>query len=201
MKIDMLQYNKMLMENNISIIYSGPLWADGIDGMAEFLQRRLHMDDMTLSASQSVFSVFVEQLNNMLMYSTENARETSLQDARETSLHNAEADCSEKAKSNIPKGIFLMGKHDNKYFLQTGNYMKSCSVELLKNRIDHLNTLDNQQLRQFMKDQRRAEDDNPDSKGAGIGLIEVARRATSKIDYEFIPCEDGFTYFTIYVTI
>ncbi|MCL2441925.1 MAG: SiaB family protein kinase [Treponema sp.] len=181
----MLQYHKMLMENNISIIYSGPLWADGIDGLAEFLQRRLDMDEVTLCMSQSVFSIFVEQLNNMLKYSVENSK----------------ADYSEKVKCNIPKGIFLMGKHDNKYFLQTGNYMKSCNVELLKNRIDHLNRLDKQQLRQFMKEKRKSENDNPESKGAGIGLIEVARRATSKIDYEFIPREDGFTYFSMYVTI
>jgi len=185
MKIDMTQYHKMLTENNISIIYSGPLWADGIDGMAEFLQRRLDVDEVTLSMSQSVFSVFIEQLNNMLKYSTE----------------RSEIDCSDKEKCNTPKGIFLMGKHGNKYFLQTGNYMKSCSVDLLKNRIDHLNTLDKQQLRQFMKEKRKSDDDNPESKGAGIGLIEVARRATSKIEYEFVPREDGLTYFTMYVTI
>jgi len=181
----MLKYNKMLMENNISIIYSGPLWADGIDGLAEFLQRRLDMDELSLSASQSVFSVFVEQLNNMLMYSVEAKG----------------IDPVEKAKSEIAKGIFLMGKHDDKYFLQTGNFMKTSSTELLKSRIDHLNTLDKQQLRQFLKEKRRSEDDNFDSKGAGLGLIEVAKRATSKIEYEFIPYEDGVTYFTMYVTI
>jgi len=185
MKIDMLAYNNMLIENNISVIYSGPLWADGIDGMAEFLQKRLDMDEMPLTASQSVFSVFVEQLNNMLMYSTEKE------------LHEH----MEKACAQTAKGIFLMGKHDNSYFLQTGNYMKDSSVELLRSRIDHLNTLDKQQLKQFFREQRKVEDDNPESKGGGIGLIEVARRASSKIDYKFIPCGEGITYFTMYVTI
>jgi len=175
MRINMLEYNQMLEDNNISIIYSGPLWADGIEGLAEFLQRRLDKDDMTLTASQSVFSVFVEQMNNMLMYSVET--------------------------EEVPKGVFLMGKHDNTYFLQTGNYMKTSSVGLLKDRIDHLNTLDKQELRQFYKEQRRMENDNVESKGGGIGLIEVARRATSRIDYEFTPCGEGTTYFSIYVTI
>jgi len=71
MKFNIMQYSKLLAEHNISIIYSGPLWAEGIDGMAEFLQKRLDMDDMPLSESQAVFSVFVEQMNNMLMYSAE----------------------------------------------------------------------------------------------------------------------------------
>jgi len=185
MKINMLEYNNMLIDNNISIIYSGPLWADGIDGMAEFLQRRLDMDDLSLSTSQSVFSVFVEQLNNMLMYSTD----------------KKQSERTEEADSDAAKGIFIMGKQEDKYYLQTGNFMKDSSVNLLRDRIDHLNTLDKQQLRQYFKEQRKAENDNPESKGGGIGLIEVARRATSKIDYEFIPIGDGITYFTMYVTI
>jgi hypothetical protein len=185
MKIDILAYNQMLIDNNISIIYSGPLWAEGIDGMAEFIQRRLDKDELTLNASQSIFSVFVEQVNNMLMYSVE----------------KEQSDNPEKHCPAAAKGIFMMGKHDNTYFLQTGNYMKTSSVDLLKGRIDHLNTLDKQELRQFFKEQRKAEDNNPESKGGGIGLIEVARRATSKIDYEFIPHREGLTYFTMYVTI
>jgi len=185
MKIDILAYNQMLIENNISIIYSGPIWAEGIDGMAEFLQRRLDKDDLTLSVSQSVFSVFIEQVNNMLMYSIEREQSNDM----------------DKACSDTARGVFLMGKHDNMYFIQTGNFMKESTVELLKNRIDYLNTLDKQQLRQFFNEQRKIEDNNPESNGGGIGLIEVARRATSKIDYQFIPYGDGVTYFTMYVTV
>jgi len=185
MKIDILAYNRMLIDSNISIIYSGPLWAEGIDGMAEFIQRRLDKDELTLGASQAIFSVFVEQVNNMLMYSVE--KELS---------EDTENPCLD-----VSKGVFLMGKQGNSYFLQTGNYMKTSGVKLLKSRIDYINTLDKQQLRQYLKEQRKAEDNNPESKGGGIGLIEMARRASSKLDCQFIPCENGFTYFTMYVTI
>jgi hypothetical protein len=46
----------MLSENNIHVIYSGPIWSSGIDGIAEMLIKRLEFDDMPFSASQSVFS-------------------------------------------------------------------------------------------------------------------------------------------------
>jgi len=71
----------------------------------------------------------------------------------------------------------------------------------LKERIDFLNTLDKKELRQFYKEQMKAENDNPESKGAGLGLTEIARRATSKIEYEFIPYGEGLSYFTMYVTV
>jgi hypothetical protein len=45
------------------------------------------------------------------------------------------------------------------------------------------------------------EDNNPESRGAGLGLTEIARRAASKIEYEFIPYGEGLSYFTMYVAI
>jgi len=185
MRFNILEYSKLLAEHNISIIYSGPLWAEGIDGMAEFLQKRLDMDDMSLSASQSVFSVFVEQMNNMLMYSADKERH-----------ERPETGTVEKAS-----GIFVLGNHDKSYYVQTGNVIKNSSVGLLKDRIDYLNTLDKKELRELYKEQIKTENNNPESKGAGLGLTEIARRATSKIEYEFIPYGEGLSYFTMYVTV
>jgi hypothetical protein len=185
MRFNILEYSRMLADNNISIIYSGPLWAEGIDGMAEFLQRRLDMDDMPLNASQAVFSVFVEQMNNMLMYSVENEKQEHPEiGIRETS-----------------RGVFVLGSHDKSYYIQTGNVIRDSSVEILKSRIDLLNTLDKKELRNLYKEQIKSENDNPESRGAGIGLTEIARRSSSKIEYEFVPYGDGLSYFTMYVTI
>jgi hypothetical protein len=185
MKLNILEYSKLLAENNISIIYSGPLWAEGIDGLAEFLQKRLDMDDMSLSASQSVFSVFVEQMNNMLMYSAEKERREH----------------PETGTMETANGIFVLGSQDKSYYVQTGNVIKNSSVGLLKDRIDYLNKLDKKELRELYKEQIKTENGNPESKGAGLGLTEIARRATSKIEYEFIPYGEDLSYFTMYVTV
>jgi len=185
MRLNILEYSRLLAEHNVSIIYSGPLWAEGIDGMAEFLQKKLDMDDMSLSASQAVFSVFVEQMNNMLMHSAEKERH-----------ERPETGAVEKAS-----GIFVLGSCDKSYYVQTGNVIKNSSVGLLKERIDFLNTLDKKELREFYREQIKIENNNPESRGAGLGLTEIARRATSKIEYEFVPYGEGLSYFTMYVTV
>jgi hypothetical protein len=185
MRLNILEYSKLLAKYNISIIYSGPLWAEGIEGMAEFLQKRLDMDDMPLNASQAVFSVFVEQMNNMLMYSAEKERHER----------------PETNSAETSSGIFVLGTCDKSYYVQTGNVIKNSSVGVLKDRIDFLNTLDKKELRQFYKEQMKTENNNPESKGAGLGLTEIARRAASKIEYEFIPYGEGLSYFTMYVTV
>jgi len=182
---DMLKYHKMLRENKITLIYSGPLWAEGISGVASTLKKRMEFDELPLEASQAVFSVFVEQMNNMLMYSTEREQ------------FEAPGDLHPEA----PKGTFILGTAGKAYFIQTGNMMRNDVVETVRKKIDHLNTLDKQQLRKYYREQMMHEPENPDSKGAGLGLIEIARRISSKIEYTFTPFDDGFTFFTMYVTI
>ena len=184
MSFNVFEYNKMLVEHGVTVIYSGPIWAGGIDGMAELLQRRLDVDDLPRSTSKSIFSVFVEQMHNMLMYSAEK-----------------EEFFDEKNPTNVSKGIFVLGKKDKTYFVKSGNVVTDYSAGVLRERIDHLNSLDKQGLKQYFKERVRGENDNPESGGAGIGLIEIARRTASKIDYSLTPYDDGLMYFTMSVAI
>jgi len=180
---DLMKYHKKLRESNITIVYSGPLWAEGIGGVASTIKKRLEFDDLPLETSQEVFSVFVEQMNNMLMYSVEKSQFIA------NEIH-AEA----------PKGTFVMGVKENKYYIQTGNVVEEGTEDFLKERIDFLNTLDKKELRKYYKEQRLA-DENPNSKGAGLGLIEIARRVSSKMEYTFTPYDTGYSFFTLFATI
>lgn len=185
MNFNVPNYVKALEENQISVMYCGPIWKNSIDDIAEMLQHRLDFDSMSFSASQSVFSVFVEQMNNMLQYSMEK---------KSFELKDGDA-------VDVSKGTFILGFRDKTYFIYTGNLLKDSSAAILKERIDYLNSLEKKDLRKYYKERMKAENDNPESKGAGLGLIEVARRATSKIAYEFQPRGEGMQYFIMYVEI
>jgi hypothetical protein len=186
MKFDIHQCNEALAEHDIQVIYSGPIWANGIDGMAEMLLRRLEYDEIPRSASQSVFSAFVEQMNSMLMYSADKERRAG----------------SDGKGSEVSQGVYVFGIKDSSYFIQTGNVVTLHSAEMLKVHLDYLNTLDKKELREYYKQQLRDENEN-DPKGweSGMGLIEIARRAAGPIEYSFEPLEDGLQYFTMYITI
>lgn len=185
MVLNMREYNDMIKELDISIIYSGPLWEDGIKGIAEMVRNHLSHEDIPGAAAKSVFSVFIEQVTNVLMYSADREIYTA----------------PDKEMVEIPTGMLVLGRKNNKFFIQTGNEIKPGSMELIKRRIDHLNSLDKQELRKLHKKQLVEGDNNPDSKGAGLGLIEIARRATAPIKYTFEPLEEGSLYFTLYVEV
>jgi len=182
---DMIGWHRILNDNRITLIYSGPLWSECIGGIAGTLKKHFEFNELPLERSQEVFSVFVEQMNNMLMYSIE----------------MEPLEYATEKHSESPKGTFVLGKKGRTYFIQTGNVMKNKNVELVKSKIDYLNTLDKIALRKFYKEQARLKNDNPGSKGAGLGFIEIARRISSKIEYSFTPYDDDSTFFNMYVTI
>jgi len=183
MIINMREHANKLKDLSINISYSGPMWDDGVKGIAKMVRTSLSHDDLSAKASKVIFSVFVEQVTNMLMYSAE--KELYENDEKE----------------EISVGMLVLGHKENTYFIQTGNAVKSSAVDLIQSKISHLNTLDKQGLRQYYKEVMRSGDDNPESLGAGLGLIEIARRATAPIGYKFEPMEDGLSYFTMYVEI
>ncbi|MCL2699319.1 MAG: SiaB family protein kinase [Defluviitaleaceae bacterium] len=185
MVLDMNEYTGMINKLNINIIYSGPMWEDGIKGLADMIRAHLDHDSLPGSAAKSIFSVFVEQVTNMLMYSAETQSFAG--------LNNCPVD--------IPVGMLVLGHKNNMFFIQTRNAVKNENVAFIKGRIDHLNTLDKKELRQYHREKLRSEDDNPESKGSGLGLIEIARRATEPIGYKFEPFNESMSYFTMAVEI
>ena len=183
MVLNMQEYINILRDKNITISYNGPLWEEGIKSMAEMVKTRLSQKDLSKKASKTLFSVFVEQVTNMFMYSAEKEH------------------YGEESNEDVPTGMLVMGSKENTYFIQTGNAIKKESVELVKSRIDHLNSLNKDELRQYNKEMMRSENDNPESKGAGLGLIEIARRATAPIQYTIEPVDESVSFFSMYVEI
>jgi len=187
--LDLREYAGIVDKLNIKVIYSGPMWDDGIKGLAEMVKTHLSHDQVHGNASKAIFSVFVEQVTNMLMHSVEKEQYSQPPD---------------NEVIDVPIGTVIMGNKTDKrdtFFVQTKNAVNDKNVKFLSERIDHLNTLDKQGLRQFYKEMIRRDNTNPDSQGAGLGLIEIARRATAPLGYSFEPISDGMSFFTLYVEI
>ena len=163
----------------MNITYCGPLWEDGVKGLAEMVRIHVESENLPVTSAKSVFSVFVEQVTNMSMYSAE----------------------KKIFPRDISVGALIFSQNENLFFVQTKNIIKNEHIQLVKGRIDHLNTLDKKDLRKYYKECLRSDNDNPESKGAGLGLIEIARRVTAPIAYKFEPAGENTSHFTMYSEI
>lgn len=183
--LDMNEYFTIIKNLNISIIYSGPMWTDGLRGLSEMVKANLAVDDLPGSAAKSIFSVFVEQATNVAMYSAEKERFPQ----------------RDEDPIDVSAGMLILGNRDKIYFIQTRNAVRDEQAEFIKSKIDYLNSLDKKEIRRYYRERLRSDNDNPESQGGGLGLIEIARRASAPIKYAFERIDEQLSNFTMYVEI
>ncbi len=147
--------------------------------MDMWLKKKFEIDALDKTTSNSMFSVFVEMVQNVIRYSAENR-----------------ADHNDPAVIDLRYGILSIGEKDGRNFVACGNLISSDDVARLKTNLSRLKGMDNMELRRLFKDSLK--DDVPEgSKGAGVGFIEIARRAKHGFDFGFETAGDGREFFTI----
>ncbi len=183
MKIEMYSFYNLLSEKGIILSYCGPMVQDSIVGIAATLKDKLTADSLPASASMAIFSIFIEQIQNAMYYSAE----------REI--------IPEEIVTNSSSGVFVIGQTGNAYFMQCGNYVKNSQIQRLTDSINYINSLNKDELKAYYRERRKSDNDNPESRGAGLGLIEIARRATSPLKFEFSQLDNEYSFFSLYATV
>lgn len=131
---------------------------------------------------KTVYTLTIEILQNILNYSYD----------------------SEEVKDNKMEayGSFCVSFHstNDTYYLTSCNLIQKNQEAIISSRIDSLMNLNNQQLRTIGKEKMRSHRDNHE-KGAGLGLITIAKKSSKPILYEFISINEDITKCKLIVTI
>ncbi len=94
--------------------------------------------------------------------------------------------------------LFILKRKQLSYSITSANLVYDSSVEPLRQKLVKVNSMDADQLKDYAREV--LSNGTFSSKGgAGLGLIEMARKSGSKFQYEFIPTKYGFSMF--YMTL
>ena len=172
--------------HGIVFAYSGYVTESILSGVGDALKQKLAIEDADTKTVRSVFAVFVEQMQNIIRYSAERIQQ---QDG------STKPDIAE-----LSYGILTIGQEGTDYVVQAGNMIKLADVSRMKQRLGAIRDMNRDELKAAYKKQLRL---GPDihSKGAGIGFIEIARRASKPIDFDFMEVDDKFAFFALKATI
>ncbi len=169
-------YNEMLY-NGISLVYLGAFNHQITKMFSTMAQEQMERDSEEKSTKKKVYHSIVETLQNMNKHSDEISDQT-----------------------NIGKGLFLIGKKDKLYYIITLNKVKNTKVVSLKRALEEVNNATQEELKLMYK--RQLKDGKLSEKGgAGLGLIDIARKTENKLDYEFLPLDDENYFFILKVEI
>jgi hypothetical protein len=85
-----------------------------------------------------------------------------------------------------------------------GNDMDSAQVPRVRQRLESVKGMAREAVRQAYRQQLASDQEDPNSKGAGLGLLTMAASATAPIEYVFTPdppVQDGNTFLFLKVII
>lgn len=172
---------KKLKQSNIEFIFSGVFSQGLIEELGLALKQRLQHQQAAKSKISSVFFTFVEQTQNIKQY--------------EVSKENTE-DFSTIAGS----GVIAISKTDSGYCVNSGNTILNQDIINLKEKLDKIISMNETELTDYFRKVSRSEVDMNNGR-AGLGLIQIARKSTGKIEYDFEKIDDRYSYYTLTVAI
>lgn len=183
MELSLFDLYNDLKAKRILFCFSGPIDQSSIEGIGNTLRRNLDIDEAGSTTKISVFSIFVEQVQNVLNYSAEKLTD------------------SDELENELRIGIVVIGYEENgDYFIYCGNQVYNEDTARISNHIENIRNLNKDELKALYKERRRAQLE-PGSKGAGLGLIEMARKSAKPFDYSFIKIDETFSFFSIKVSV
>ncbi len=177
-----------LHEGGVIFAYSGYVTEPVLSGVGEALKQKLTIDDADTKTLRSVFAVFVEQMQNIIRYSAEKV-ESPLPPAAD-----------ERALKELRYGILTIGKEGADYVVCAGNLVERADVPRLHARLSRIREMNKDELKVLYKEQLRAEPE-AGSKGAGLGFMEIARRASRPIEFDFADLDENHAFFALKATI
>ncbi len=161
--------------------FKGDITSELLSSMLQIMETKLENLDEQPKVRKKVYNVLVECLQNLYH-------------------HRDEIRIATGNDENKKQAIFMISKNAVEYNIMTGNFVKSEKVAGLKARIDKINGMDKDELKQHYQDVLSLEGFS-EKGGGGLGFIDIARKSGQKLNYEFLQIDEEFSFFSLYIKI
>ena len=167
-----------MASSGFHLIYKGEMNHQIMRSFAFMANRKIAERDLPTSVRKRVFHVMIECLQNITKHSDD-------YDAKERQIGN---------------GLFIVGQNKDSFFIVTGNLVRNEKIKILEERLVTINNADPKQLKKiFLK--QMLEGSLNEKGGAGLGLIDIARKSGRKLFYHFVPYDNHRHYFLLAVSV
>ncbi|WP_371322894.1 biofilm regulation protein kinase SiaB [Dechloromonas sp. ZY10] len=173
---DLHELRTSLSRQNILLCFNGPITAPLIEEIGAALRRHMENNDESPSAVSDVFSVYIEIAQNIRRY--------------------AQAQSSEHEAATI----VISRDEPGRYVICAANLVSGKDGKALVDRITTLASLDKTALKAAFKAQLRIPRDAL-GQGAGLGLIDMARKSSEPLSCALQTQDDGRALFSLRVVL
>jgi hypothetical protein len=177
--LNVYEYFKKMQDDHVILYFKGEITNNLLTSILQLVDDRLERKSEDVKIKKKVFSILLECLQNIYNYQQVNQPEND----------------------NLQSATLMVRRTDGAYYIVTGNYMIKEKVEKLKNKIDKVNSLTPDELKAYYKDVLNNPEQQSDTGGAGLGLIDMARKSGQKIDYSFDEINEEYCFYSLQVKV
>jgi hypothetical protein len=171
------KFHQLMDEKDIMLVYCGEFSQELNKTLLSFMERKFKADNVEDNTRRKIFNIMVEVLQNISKNKIDN-----LEDTPEVTA------------------LFMLGINNDDYILISSNMIRNDRIQPLKARLNQVNSLDKEGLKMLYKEVR-LNNTFSDSSGAGIGIIDIARKSENKLEYDFEDINDRFSVFSLLIKI
>ena len=173
--IDLFSLRTHFNRNRILLCFNGPISRSLIEEIGNALKNYLQAENAQPTAAMDVFSIYIEMTQNIRHYA---------QSRGYGDLENAAT-------------VIVARDAEERYLVQAGNIVEAADGEALLARVDALASMDKAQLKATYKTQLRQPRDAAATTGAGLGLIDVARKSSLPLKGNLSPIDEERAFFSL----
>lgn len=173
------ELHKILLKKDIILVYEGEVDQSITKAFTSLVERHLSGSEQSFTIKKRVYHVIVECLQNICKHSD--------------NMLTGEA-------ISPGEGVFVVARDKGNYIVISGNAVYANRIEALTESIDYINSLEIAELKDYYKTQLK-ESRLSEKAGAGLGLIDIARKTERKINYIIEPINDHAAFFIMKLTI
>jgi len=174
MDFSLIDYQNKMTGHKILLYYKGPFDETILNKIGTYLR---HKFPASPKASGKLFSIFIELAQNISYYSSE-------------------TDIFDDSDKRHGIGTIAIIDAGDKFKLISGNLIINEAVEDIASKIEKINQLDQEGLRQLKKEVRSSPR-REGHKGGNIGLIQIAIKSENPLDVESKPYDDEHSFITL----
>jgi len=176
-------YRKM-EDDQIILSFKGDITQDLLTSVFEIMELKLDKENEDLKIKKKFNHVLIECLQNVYHH-----------------MEDLEEIKGQLSTDITPNAIFIIRKLDAmSYEIITGNHILQSKVTVLKSRIEKINSLSTDELKSYYLESL-SNNEFSEKGGAGLGMIDMARKSGHKLGYSFDPVSDQLAFFSLVVKI
>ena len=167
----------------IFLSFSGPLSQNLLTEIGDTLKQKMKLEEASKSTAIRVFSLLVENVQNIIHYSAERVPEEKNGTGKDRELR---------------LGLITVGHENSHYFVLCGNMIENENVAVFSEKLMRIRRMNKDELRAYYKERKRSPGKKNDG---GLGFIEMARRASRPIEFDFKKIDEKFSFFSVKIVI